>query len=138
MTPPRIHPVDGMSEAEQAKLAALQAVKAKQAEKVRAAFAEGQRIAHERAESLMRAQADAMSAEHAKDHERTARLWRGNADWKAKASLWLGSLIGVLFGVCVGWLSRDFGLDQAFTAASDATAKGAMIGTIERAARGEP
>lgn len=133
---PRIRSVAGLTDEQATKLAAIARAEAKVAEKVKAAYTEGQYTAFERAESLIRANAEALSTEHSKDIDRIARLWRSNASHMGQARLAIGALLGCVTGMALGWLAHDIGLDHAFQAASDATARGALIGTVQRAAEG--
>jgi hypothetical protein len=132
-----IRPADQLTPDEIEAAARIERGKASMAKRIKDATELAERRAFERAESLLREASLAQSAEHQKDIDRIARLWRSNAAHMGQARLAIGALLGAITGMALGWLAHDIGLDRAFEAASDATARGALIGSVQRAAEGK-
>lgn len=129
-------PVDQLSPEELTREAKLARLASAQKAKIKAAYDEGRRAGVEQSEGMLTAAAIAQRADHDKEVDRVARLWKSNAIHMGQARLAIGALLGCITGMALGWLAHDIGLDRAFEAASDATARGALIGSVQRAAEG--
>lgn len=134
-------PVESLSPEELAREAKLAQAREKQAGKLRTAYEDGRRAGVEASESLLRANADALCAEHRRELDRLDRVFRRYTLAEVWAGRFLGMFVGAAFGCLIAtgifWLGLDPLMQRGFEAASDATARGVAIGSVQRAAEGE-